>query len=120
MSIERELLATTDAQVWARRFMETQRAASAEGRTIVDEGTMIGWFANAIEVGRDAGRNPDPNPLVDAVARCILRHQIGTTEPVTPAPWMTAAAQEIVDAFGPCSMHTVRHIAALIELGVTA
>lgn len=56
--LTRQLHATTDAHVWARRFMETQRDASAEGRSIIDEGTMIGWFANAIEVGRAHGRNP--------------------------------------------------------------
>lgn len=38
------LLDTTDAQEWAREFC---RHAPA-----VDEGWMIGWFANAIETGR--------------------------------------------------------------------
>ena len=37
-------------------------------------------------------------PLVDAPARCILRHQIGTTEPVQPPAWITAAATEIAAA----------------------
>jgi hypothetical protein len=39
---------TTDAVVWAAEFMKIAPE--------VDEGAMIGWFANAIENGRDAGR----------------------------------------------------------------
>lgn len=38
---------TTDAQKWAKAFCERNPDA--------DEGTMIGWFANAIETGRSAG-----------------------------------------------------------------
>jgi hypothetical protein len=38
----------TDAQLWARAFVEHFGG---------DEGTMIGWFANALEVGREAGRS---------------------------------------------------------------
>lgn len=38
------------------------------------------------------------DPLVQAVAGLIARHHTGTNQPVQPAPWMTAAAQEIADA----------------------
>tara|TARA_Y100000296_G_scaffold49760_1_gene57017 strand:- start:2949 stop:3125 length:177 start_codon:yes stop_codon:yes gene_type:complete len=37
----------TDAQTWAQEF-----CARFPGN---DEGTMLGWFANAIEAGRNAG-----------------------------------------------------------------
>lgn len=37
----------TDAQLWAREFVALSPPT--------DEGTMIGWFANAIETGRSAG-----------------------------------------------------------------
>jgi len=52
-------LDTTDAQVWAAEFVrifagKEIREHEAEGA--VDEGTMIAWFANAIETGRSAGR----------------------------------------------------------------
>lgn len=40
---------TTDAQVWAKEFCHLFPA--------LDEATMIGWFANAIETGRTAGIN---------------------------------------------------------------
>ena len=61
------------------------------------------------------------HPLLAAIETCLTSHQIGTTEPVTPAPWMSAAADQIATAI---IQHTntdqARHIAALIELGVTA
>jgi hypothetical protein len=38
-----------DAQLWAREFVRLAPPT--------DEGTMIGWFANAIDAGRDAGRD---------------------------------------------------------------
>jgi hypothetical protein len=43
---------TTDAAVWAREFVALFPP--------VDEGLMISWFANAIEIGRTAGeQSPD-------------------------------------------------------------
>lgn len=68
-----ESINTTNAQVWAEEFMNSlptisnnigkevgiivERAADGveNGPWLIDEGTMIGWFANAIEAGRDAG-----------------------------------------------------------------
>lgn len=68
---EHTLLATTDAWVWAEEFCRIFRGYTiinedyaAEGGGVperhVGEGTMIGWFANAIETGRDAGSSPRP------------------------------------------------------------
>lgn len=45
----RDLHSTTDAHEWAAEFVSTH----PDG--IVDIGTLIVWFANAIEVGRMAG-----------------------------------------------------------------
>lgn len=42
-AFEEQLRQTTDARVWAQSFMLL--TADAE----IDEGLMIGWFANAIE-----------------------------------------------------------------------
>ena len=39
-----------------------------------------------------------PDPLVDAFARTILRHQLGCDQPAEPPAWVVAAATEIVDA----------------------
>jgi hypothetical protein len=49
------LLGTTDAEIWAAEFVRIFNGASI-GAGLVDEGTMLTWFANAIETGRDAGR----------------------------------------------------------------
>lgn len=49
------LLATTDAQVWAKEWVATAAAIVAKSghwMDVLDEGWMIGWFANAIETGR--------------------------------------------------------------------
>jgi hypothetical protein len=43
----KRLYGTTDASVWAEEFCK---------RFDMDEGTMIAWFANAIEIGRSAGK----------------------------------------------------------------
>lgn len=42
------LRTTTDASVWAAEFCKVQPD--------VDEGLMIGWFANAIETAKTIGR----------------------------------------------------------------
>jgi len=39
---------TMDAQVWAREFMKR-----VEQGCVLDEGMMLGWFANAIMCGWD-------------------------------------------------------------------
>lgn len=52
--LTRKLHGTTDAAVWAEAFLARFRLATV-GDRVLDEGTMIGWFANAIEVGRAAG-----------------------------------------------------------------
>lgn len=56
-----KLLLTTDAQVWAKEFMEVVEEKQLENGEyglplVVDESMMIAWFANAIETGRSAGR----------------------------------------------------------------
>ncbi len=44
----------------------------------------------------------------------------GSNQPVTPAPWMTAAADQIATAIiQHTTLDQTRHIALLIELGVT-
>lgn len=38
------------------------------------------------------------DPLVTAIAQLLTRTHTGTNQPVTPAPWMTAAAGELAAA----------------------
>ena len=56
------LLSTTNAAAWAdefcRRFKVGRRGGPEEGDGANwDWGLMAGWFASAIETGRDAGRS---------------------------------------------------------------
>jgi|SRR5947209_3416258 hypothetical protein len=54
------LHSTTDARVWAEEWVKVawrildRGAGNAE--LLLEEDWMIGWFANAIEVGREAGQ----------------------------------------------------------------
>jgi hypothetical protein len=45
----------TDGAKWAAEFRLT---ALRLGYSNMDEGWLVGWFANAIEAGREAGRAP--------------------------------------------------------------
>lgn len=49
-----DLLATTDGMTWAAKFVEQFKGLVVDG-TVIDEGLMVTWFANAIETGRRAG-----------------------------------------------------------------
>jgi hypothetical protein len=58
---------TMDAVVWAKEFVET---ATRIPSIATDEGTMIGWFANAIMAGYDEAQRrchqPPNNKVSDA------------------------------------------------------
>lgn len=55
------LKGVTNARIWAQQFFVARIARLAQdGHDIAyDEGAMLGWFANAIEAGRDAGRRSE-------------------------------------------------------------
>lgn len=71
------LHATTDAMVWAEAFCDLFTPCSGpptEGKDRGESvGLMVGWYANAIEVGRTAGRNA-ARPAFVAEAREIAQH----------------------------------------------
>jgi hypothetical protein len=50
---EAELTQTTNAVVWAKRFRKTFGP-----NAIPNEEALVGWFANAIEAGRNAAASP--------------------------------------------------------------
>lgn len=56
------LIDSTDAQLWAAEWCRIAREIEAAGddREVIDEGWMIGWFANALETGR---RSADPRTV---------------------------------------------------------
>lgn len=76
---ENTLLSTTDASVWTQEFCRIFQGRSIGGPVVtgdVDEGTMMTWFANAIETGRSAGRKelcPHANvsELADDLSTCL-------------------------------------------------
>ena len=45
--VDETLLRTTDARIWAKEFVRLHGG---------DRALMTSWFASAIELGRDAGR----------------------------------------------------------------
>ena len=48
----KKLMGSTDACVWAEEFVKLVKVKPS---IATDEGTMIGWFANAIMTGYDCG-----------------------------------------------------------------
>jgi hypothetical protein len=60
----RRLHATTDALIWAREFNAVHKELHGFEH---DEGWLVGWFANAIEKGRDAGKAA--HPVIDQQVR---------------------------------------------------
>ena len=60
---EAALTQTTDAMAWAREFKRIFNDRAP------DEGTMLGWFANAIETGKRGWEASAKHPVVtDAMA----------------------------------------------------
>ena len=70
-----KLHSTDDAQVWAEEWCKSAIQLTAEGKSLIDEGWMISWFANAIEIGKIVH---DGRRLTDGTRRIIAerRHQI--------------------------------------------
>ena len=53
----------TDAARWARAFADIERRGTLRPEDADRVGWLIGWFANAIETGRDEGRKETcPHP----------------------------------------------------------
>jgi len=60
---------STHADVWAAQFL-AHAALSEDPEFTTDEGNLIGWFANAIERGRDAGIRSVPCMTAYEIVRC--------------------------------------------------
>jgi hypothetical protein len=50
----RALVGNTDAMAWAEEFVRTARENSWSLEDVLDEGLMVGWFANAMMAVKDA------------------------------------------------------------------
>lgn len=63
-AIVKKLLATTDASVWTDEFM----TEFGDRKDDIDWGLMVGWFANAIETGRNARPRPSPEVIAGMIS----------------------------------------------------
>lgn len=53
--LTKKLYATDDAMVWAEEWCKIAREieASDDDRKVIDEGWMVSWFANAMQIAVD-------------------------------------------------------------------
>jgi hypothetical protein len=89
---EHTLLTTSDAMVWAEEFcrifngftiVQASAPPSRPGEQAIDEGAMVGWFANAMETAVNlctvaAQRNEDGTVtlLGDVPARVLIDREL--------------------------------------------
>lgn len=101
-----DLVGETDAQIWAKRWLEI----IAENPDIpTDEGTMIGWFANAIMAGYDQGRQQEQKrDVVEKLREIIFQAAGAATGPlledhpdyVFPSERVSEAVERVCESFG--------------------
>jgi len=74
--VTKKLHSTMDAQVWAQEWCRIAReiVASNDERELIDEGWMIGWFANAIMMGWDEHARRYPPGICPNCGEPIIDH----------------------------------------------
>lgn len=101
-----DLVGETDAQVWTKAWLET---ISEHPNIPTDEGTMIGWFANAIMAGYDQGRRVEQERDIGEKLREIIFQAAGAaTRPlledhpgyIFPSDRVAEAVEEVCKKFG--------------------
>lgn len=100
------LVGETDAQKWARRWLEV----IAENPAIpTDEGAMVSWFAVAIMAGHDEGRRREQRRDISEKLREIIFQAAGAaTAPlledhpsyVFPTERVTEGIERVCSEFG--------------------
>jgi len=69
-SLDKKLIGNADAKIWAEEFVKMVKKKPS---IATDEGTMIGWFANAIMAGYDSPNNISKQKVREAIYKiCIL------------------------------------------------
>lgn len=100
------LIGCTDAQVWAKEFVEL---VSDHPLIPTDEGTMIGWFANAIMAGYDDGaRHERERDFMEKLHEVIWQAAGAATRPlledhpdyVFPSERVAEAVEHVCKSFG--------------------
>lgn len=75
-----ELIGEFDAAVWAKVWI---RMIAEHPGIPTEEGTMIGWFANAIMSGYDQGRKEEQSrPMVDKLREIVYQAAGAATAPL--------------------------------------
>lgn len=101
-----DLVGETDARVWTKAWLET---ISKHPTVPTDEGTMIGWFANAIMAGYDQGvRNEQKRDIGEKLREIIFQAAGAATGPlledhpgyIFPAERVSEAVEEVCKKFG--------------------
>jgi hypothetical protein len=89
-----------DAAKWAKRFCLTFALCGAKA---IDEGTMIGWFANAIEAACDK-RMRERDDRIETLTKALLDiSQATLPEKAVNGPSdMSEMEQRYCEAFGHC------------------
>jgi hypothetical protein len=76
---------------------------------VTSRGTMVGWFANAIEAGRDAGQRAErERPLMEKLHELLFQVAGAATTPllqdhpdyVFPSERVLERVNEVLDDFG--------------------
>ena len=69
---EKKLIGNLDAKCWAEEFV---RLVKVKPSIAMDEGTMVGWFANAIMTGYDRAKIKtfDENKIKEAIEKATLK-----------------------------------------------
>jgi hypothetical protein len=101
-----DLVGEMDAKIWTKRWLET----IAENPDIpIDEGTMIGWFANAIMSGYDQGRlYEQKRDIVEKLREIIFQAAGAATRPlledhpdyIFPSERVAEAVEHVCESFG--------------------
>lgn len=108
MSDYEEFQNSTNAALWAENFVRIIRAHCATVDKI-DEGFMIGWFANAIETGRMAGAEEERKRSVVEKLNEMSNQVAGATasifmemhpHDVMPTDKITEAVDRVLQEFG--------------------
>lgn len=103
------LLSTADARVWAEEFRKT---AIDLGYSDMDEGWLIGWFANAMMVMHDLHGRPNERIYQAEAAGCTIEtgSSGGIPTPINPPPAFIGIGHPCDEA-GPTE-ETLRAISA--------
>jgi hypothetical protein len=106
MSEYNHLIGETDAQVWAKAWL---KAMTEHPGIVADEGTMIGWFANAIMAGYDWGvKTEQKRPIAEKIRELVFQAAGAATGPllqdhpdyVFPSDRVAEAVERVCAEFG--------------------